>query len=112
MIKVEFENNADRIYQDLREKAQKFKIERSIIKAIDQKVEWIKYDKHYGNPVAKKLIPVEYIEKHRAENLFRVELPDFWRMLYVIKNDEEGEQYAVIIDILNHRLYNEKFGYD
>lgn len=111
MIEVEFENEAEYIYRNILEKSQKSKIARSIINAINQKIGWIKYDKHYGNPIAKNLIPKEYIDKYRVENLFRVELPGFWRMLYAIKNDEDGQQYAFIIDILDHPSYDKKFGH-
>jgi hypothetical protein len=43
-------------------------------------VELLKENIHYGQPIAKKLIPVEYKTKYGITNLFRVELPNFWRM--------------------------------
>ena len=72
--------------------------------------EIIKINPRYGNPIAKILIPKEYEHKYEATNLFRVELPNFWRMLYTVKN-EEIEIIAFILDIVNHKEYNKKFGY-
>ncbi len=57
-----------------------------ILKAINQKKELIKQNIHYGNPLAKNLIPEEYKQKYSATNLFRVELPAFLEnALYVDK---------------------------
>lgn len=86
------------------------KIERALLRAIDRKIEIIKDNHRYGNPIAKILIPKEYEQKYEANNLFRVELPNFWRMLYTVKNNEI-EIIAFILDIVNHKDYNKKFGY-
>ena len=56
-IKVLFSEEAESIYQDFFRKANISKKERMILKAVDQKVEFIKMDSHYGNPIAKQLIP-------------------------------------------------------
>ena len=82
-----------------------------ILKAINQKKDLIKTNIHYGDPIAKNLIPNEYKIKYGATNLFRVELPAFWRMLYTLTNNEEVEIIAFVIDIINHHDYDKKFGY-
>jgi len=87
------------------------KTERMILKSVNQKVELIKLNPHYGNPIAKHLIPKEYIEKYGVTNLFRVELPNFWRMLYTLTNNGEIEIIAFVLDIIDHNKYNKKFGY-
>ncbi len=72
----------------------------------------IKSNPHYGNPISKKLIPKEYEEKYEITNLFRVELPNFWRMLYTLTEGEtKVEIISFVIDIINHDDYNKKFGY-
>ena len=53
-----------------------------ILKAVNQKVELIKINPHYGDPIGKDKIPEEYKQRYSTVNLFRVELPAFWRMLY------------------------------
>jgi hypothetical protein len=76
------------------------------------KKELIKSDPHYGNPIAKALIPKQYIKKFEITNLFRIELPNYWRMLYTLRNGEtEIEIIAFIIDIIDHQEYNKTFGY-
>ncbi|MFZ2455999.1 MAG: hypothetical protein WAX07_05945 [Candidatus Altiarchaeia archaeon] len=45
-------------------------------------------------------------------NLFRIELPNYWRMLYTLTSGESQiEIIAFVLDIMNHRNYDKKFGY-
>lgn len=56
--------------------------------------------------------PREKLLKYGISNLFRVELPKFWRMLYTLTNGEnEIEIIAFILDVLDHKRYDKKFGY-
>ena len=69
-------------YQNFMSKASDSKQEEAILNSFLQKVELLKGNVHYGQPIAKKLIPAEYKSKYGITNLFRVELPNFWRMLH------------------------------
>lgn len=77
-----------------------------LLKSIKQKIELIKKNPFYGNNIQKKLIPKEY----KLNNLWRIELTHYWRMLYTIKGDQI-EVICFVLDILNHKKYNKKFGY-
>ncbi len=111
-VRVIFSPEAETVYKYLNEQAASSKVERSILNAIQKKVELIKANIHYGNPIAKSLIPEEYKAKYGVKNLFRVELPNFWRMLYTLTDGEtEIEIIAFVLDILNHDEYDKKFGY-
>jgi len=109
-IKVVFSKEAEEVYNYLNQ--DKSKKEKTILKAIKKKIELIKSNFHYGNPVAKDLIPEEYKAKYEIKNLFRVELPNYWRMLYtVVEGEKEIEIIAFVLDIVDHKEYNKKFGY-
>jgi len=111
-IKVVLSQEAREVYEYLNKQAEHSKIEGSILKSIKQKAQLIKQNPHYGNTVSKKLIPKEYINKYQITNLFRVELPNFWRMLYTLeKGETKIEIIAFVIDIVNHKDYNKKFKY-
>ena len=104
---------AEEVYNYLNAQAPNSKIERSIFNALEKKKDLIKANPHYGNPIAKNLIPSEYVKKYGITNLFRVELPNFWRMLYTLTNGEtEIEIIAFVLDIIDHNNYNKKFGYE
>ncbi len=77
-----------------------------MLKSIKQKIDFIKLNPFYGDHIPRKLIPKEY----NAQNLWRVELTNFWRMLYTIKGDEI-EIICFVLDIVSHKDYDKKFGY-
>ena len=105
-------DEAEEVYNYLNKEAPHSKLERGILRAVDKKVELIKANPHYGNPIAKKLIPKDYKEKYGINNLFRVELPNRWRMLYSLTDSETKiEIIAFILDLIGHPTYNKKFGY-
>jgi hypothetical protein len=111
-VRVILSPEAKEVYGFLNEESPNSKEERMILRAINQKIELIKTNPHFGNPISKKLIPKEYIEKYGARNLFRVELPNFWRMLYTLTAGETRiEIIAFVLDIIDHPTYNKKFGY-
>ena len=111
-IRVILSPEAREVYEYLNREASNSKIEKMILKSINQKIELIKLNPHYGDPISKKLFPEEYKRKYGITNLFRVELPLFWRMLYTLTNNEsEVEIIAFILDIIDHKKYNKKFGY-
>jgi hypothetical protein len=111
-IRVVLSKEAREVYEFLNKESPDSKQERMILKAINQKIELIKQNPHFGNPISKKLIPKEYTEKLGVINLCRVELPNFWRMLYTLTEGETKiEVIAFVLDIIDHPTYNKKFGY-
>ena len=111
-IRVILSAEAEEVYKFLNAEAPTSKNERMILNAINKKVELIKLNFHYGDPIAKNKIPNEYIQKYGVTNLFRVELPKFWRMLYTLTDGEsEIEIIAFVLDIIDHKKYNKKFRY-
>lgn len=110
-IRIKLSPEAEEVYKYLNTQAPKSKLEKMILNAVNQKIELIKANPHYGDGIQKKLIPKEYMMKYGVTNLFRVELPNFWRMLYTLTAEGEIEIIAFILDIIDHKAYNKKFGY-
>ena len=111
-VRVIFSPEAEEVYKYLTKQAPSSKTESMILNAVNKKIELIKLNIHYGNPVAKNLIPKEYRIKYGVTNLFRIELPQFWRMLYTLTNgDTEIEIIAFVLDVIDHKTYDKKFGY-
>ena len=84
--------------------------EMQLLKSINQKRDFIKANPFYGDNISKTLIPKEYVARYDAKNLWRVELTNYWRMLYTIKGDQI-EIICFILDILDHKEYDRKLGY-
>jgi len=111
-IRVILSPEATEVYKYLNEHAAHSKHEQSFLNAVNRKIELIKTNAHYGNPIAKRLIPQEYKVKYGANNLFRVELPNYWRMLYTLTEGEsQVEIIAFVLDLIDHHAYDRKFGY-
>jgi len=111
-VRVVLSKQAEEVYKYLNKQAPESKQERIILNAINQKIGLIKQNPHFGSPISKKLIPKEYIKKYEIRNLFRVELPNFWRMLYTLtEGGTKAEVISFVLDIINHPDYNKKFGY-
>ena len=99
-------------YHNFMNKASDSKQEEVILSSFLQKVELLKKDVHHGQPIVKKLIPAEYKTRYGVTNLFRVELPYFWRMLYTLTAGSSGiEIIILVLDIIDHKKYDKKFGY-
>lgn len=77
-----------------------------LMNSINQKVALIKQNPFYGDNIKKEQIP----KKLNVQNLWRVELSQFWRMLYTIKGDQV-EIVCFILHILDHPTYDKLFGY-
>ena len=110
-VRIVLSSEAEEVYKKLNSEAEKNKQSRMILNAINHKKDLIKANIHYGNPIAKNIIPEEYKQKYSVTNLFRVELPAFWRMLYTLTNNQEVEIVAFVLDIIDHPTYDKKFGY-
>ena len=111
-VEIVLSSDAQEVFERLNQEAKNSKISRTILKAIKKKAELIKINRTYGDAIKKSLIPKEYIKKFEINNLFRVELPNYWRMLYTLETNENRIQIiAFVLDIINHKEYDKKFGY-
>ena len=111
-VRVILSEDAEEVYKFLNKEAPNSKIEKSILNAVKKKVELIKANPHYDEPISKKLIPKKYVEDYGVTNPFWVKLPNFWRMIYTLTSGESVvEIIAFIIDIYDHKKYDKVFGY-
>ncbi len=82
---------------------------KSILNSIERIKVILKDNPQYGDPIPKRLIPREFI-KHGIQNLYRVELSNYWRMLYKIEGNKI-EIFLFVLTIVDHKEYNKLFGY-
>ena len=82
----------------------------TLLNSIKQKIELLRDNPGYGIHIPKDRIPKEYIRDYDVNNLWKVNLSGDWRMIYTIRGSEV-EIISLILDIMDHRNYNKKFGY-
>ena len=111
-VQVVLSPEAGAAYALLEQEAAHHKPMQSIANAVRRKAELIKANPHYGEPLAKRLIPAVFAQKYGATNLFRVELPSYWRLLYTLTNSEDQASIiALVLAIVDHPTYERLMGY-
>ena len=86
------------------------KFHRQLLKAIEREEENLKKDMHHGTQIEKSKIPREYIIQYGVTNLWKIDLPGYWRMIYTIVGNE-FEIISVLLEFVDHDEYDRKFGY-
>ena len=82
---------------------------RTILNSFEDKKELLKEKPQFGDPIKKDLIPMQ-LKKSEIQNLYRVELSNYWRMLYTIEGNTV-EIFLFVLNIVDHKEYNKLFGY-
>ena len=82
----------------------------TLLNSIKQKIELLRDNPEYGIHIPKDRTPKDYIRDYDVNNLWKVNLSGAWRMIYTIRGSEV-EIISLILDIMNHKDYNKKFGY-
>ena len=95
-----------RVVEEQKKKGRTNSEEIQLLKSINKKVALLKCNPTYGQNISKDLIP----KKLDVDNLFRVELTHYWRMLYTIRTNEV-EIVSFVLYIIDHPAYDKLFGY-
>ena len=82
----------------------------TLFNSIKQKIDFLKDNPEYGVHIEKRKIPKEYVREYDVNNLWKVNLSGAWRMIYTIRGTEV-EIIALVLDLIDHKKYDKKFGY-
>ena len=81
-----------------------------IIRIIEKGLSKLEVDKEAGKRIKKELIPAYYNAKYEVTNLWKLNLDNFWRMIYTIMGDDV-KLMTIVLDVLDHKSYDRRFGY-
>lgn len=70
----------------------------------------LRNDKIVGIRLKQKQIPQYYIKKHDINAVYKVDLPNYFRLIYGILVIH-GEKKALLMELFDHKKYNKRFGY-
>lgn len=82
-------------------------------KKIDFVINRLKEKPHFGQPIAKRLIPIQY-RQQGIKNAYWVELSKRkgWRLIYNLTSENENEIIAIILEWFDsHKKYEKRFNY-
>lgn len=103
-----FEKQLKELREVIKEKDSKF--HKQLLKAIEREKDYLLINPHRGIQVPKDQIPKEYIGKYGVTNLWKVNLPDYWRMVYTIVGNEL-EIISILLEFMDHKKYDKLFRY-
>ena len=63
-----------------------------------------------GIQVRKKQIPHDYIKDFKITNLWKYNLPDAWRLIYSIENQQLCV-VSIVLEWMTHKEYERRFNY-
>ncbi len=113
LVRVRLIGNAEREFEELNKRVGEEKargVENSenqqLLRSIKRATELVKENPFYGAQIKKKLIP----KTLPVDNLWKVNLTGYWRMLYTIKG-EALEIICFVLEICDHSEYNKLFGF-
>ena len=82
-------------------------IKKSIIRVVCD----LRVNAFCGIQIPKRLIPNEYIHKYGINNLWKIDLPKGWRLLYTVTPENEIILISAILEWFSHKNYERKFKY-
>ncbi|PIO07768.1 hypothetical protein COU59_02840 [Candidatus Pacearchaeota archaeon CG10_big_fil_rev_8_21_14_0_10_34_12] len=116
-IKVILSEEADQVFQELNSMVGEEKIKgiessfhQTLLRSIQRTISLLKGNPFAGNQIPKRQLPDRYLRKYDAENAWRIELANRWRLIYTITGNKL-EIINFIMDIFNHKNYDRIFGY-
>ena len=114
---VKLSEEANDIYEELNRivgeekmKGVENSFHQTLLRSIHRVKDLLKQNPFAGDQVPKRRIPKKYILKYDADNVWRIELADRWRLVYTITGNRV-EIITFVMDIFDHRKYDKVFGY-
>ena len=77
---------------------------------IERAIKDMKNNPACGIKIPKRLWPKTYVEHYDINNLWKYDLPNGWRLLYTIKEDEV-KILNVVLEWFDHKEYEKRFNY-
>ncbi len=103
-------NELNRIVGDELQRGVTSSVHQSIFRSVERVKGWLKENPFAGEQVQKSLIPDYYLKKYGITNLWRIDLSDYWRLVYTIQSNEV-EIIDFVLNIVDHKKYDKIFGY-
>ena len=84
--------------------------DKQLYEFINRAIDDLKINPNCGIKTPKKLWPKIYIQKYNIGNLWKYDLPNVWRVIYTIA-ENQVKVMSIILEWFNHKEYERKFKY-
>lgn len=116
-IKLILSEEADEVFQELNKIVGEEKLKgidssfhQTLLRSIERVIDLLKKNPFAGNQIPRRQHPEKYSDKYDAENVWRIELANRWRLIYTITGNKL-EVVNFVMDIFDHKDYDKVFGY-
>jgi len=114
---IKLSDEANEVYEELnkivgeeKKRGINSSFHQTLLRAIHRIRDLLKENPFAGDQVPKRQIPTKYTQKYDADNVWRIKLANRWRLVYTITGNQI-EIITFIMDIFNHKDYDNIFGY-
>ncbi len=84
--------------------------DKALAAEIDAAMDKLKDNPLAGIKIERRLWPSYYVQKYDIDNLRKYDMRNGWRLTYTIRGNRI-EVLSVILEWLNHKSYEKRFGY-
>ena len=81
-----------------------------LLKIVNSGLDVLKGNMFAGERIERDRFPKYYVQKYGVNNLYKFNLDSRTRLIYTLVADESGVA-VVVLEILDHKKYEERFGY-
>ena len=81
-----------------------------LVRSINTAIDRLVANPQYGNLIPRRNIPKKIVDRYGTDQLFRVELIGFWRLIYTLRGNEVTI-IAFILGYVSHKEYDKLFEY-
>ena len=81
-----------------------------LLKIVNAGLDVLKLNMFAGERMEKRKYPKYYVQKYGVNNLYKYNLDSSTRLIYTLVAEETGVA-VVALEILDHKKYEERFGY-
>lgn len=78
---------------------------------VDKGLDVLKENMFAGERIEKRKFPKYYVQKYGVNNLYKYNLDAANRLIYTLVADESGIT-VIVLEILSHKEYEKRFGYN
>ena len=86
------------------------KEESYLLKIVNSGLDVLKGNMFAGERIERGKFPRYYVQKYGINNLYKFNLNSRTRLIYTLVADESGVA-VVVLEIMDHKKYEERFGY-
>jgi len=85
--------------------------DKKLYESIDKTLDKLKFNPYRGESLKKDRIPKIYKQLYGLNNLFKININQYWRLMYFVKSLDRERTLIILIDFMPHSEYDKLLGY-